>query len=777
MFSNQQLRENTRLPVPNISSLVPDRHLDYQSIKVPANLQLADPEFYRPGSIDMLLGCGTTLSMLGTSKKRLLTNDQPDLYLMQSVLGWIIGGGVPATQSPSPLSCHLTNAEHVEFDLAKFCEVEEAVSEPRNIENECEQHFSSNFSRDPTGRYIVALPFNEKISKLGESRSRAYHRFKPCEQKLLQNPELKNQYDSVLQEYLNLGHMTEINTHDISHPGYYLPHHAVFKKGSLTTKLIVVFDESAKTSTGLSLNETLHVGPTIQDDILSLLLRFRLHQYVPTADIQKMYRQVRVKPEDLRTYELNTVTFGLCAAPYLAIQCLHQLATDERNQFPMAAEILKRDMYVDDLLTRAQTREEALAIRDQVTQLVQRGGFNLRQWASNDPTLLQDLAPDDINRHLLITDSPALKTLGLSWNSSNDHIEYKVKSVEANAPLTKRIVMSETAKIFDPLGLLAPVIIIAKTFIQRLWKLQLHWDSPLSNDIQKEWTELYQQLPLLQSLQFPHKALSQHAERVELHGFCDASNLAYGACIYLRSISNSRDTQVSLLCAKSRVAPVTTKPFSPRLEICGALLLAKLMTNVRSIIHIQAHRVQKTNIDDWKHVRTHENPADLVSRGQTPEEFIKPSLWKEGPAWLHQDEDHWPALEHHFPSTPPELRKQQPTPPAETCFVTIMDQRRSNVLTWYSSLTKLQRVIAYCRRFLSRNKGPISVDEMDAALQGIVYWMQREAFAPAITLLLKKVPDQKASALVPLAKLNPFLDQRGVIRVGGRLRNSKIPYS
>ncbi|XP_063972042.1 uncharacterized protein LOC135159909 [Diachasmimorpha longicaudata] len=795
------------LTVPRISSLVPDQRLDHQCIKIPANLPLADPEFYQPGHIDMLLGCGTTLSMLGTSKRRLSSKDQPDLYLMQSALGSIIGGGVPVQQSSTSFSCHLTNIENLQFDLTKFWEIEEAVPESNSIQNECEQHFTANFSRSSTGRYVVALPFNEKISNLGESRSRAYHRFKACERKLLHNPELKTQYDAVLQEYLDLGHMTEVNTHNISHPGYYLPHHAVFKEGSLTTKLRVVFDASAKTNTGISLNDTLHVGPTIQDDILSLLLRFRLHQYVLTADIEKMYRQILVKPEDrkyqrilwrnddgpVRTYELNTVTFGLSAAPYLAIRCLHQLATDEAQDFPIAAEILKRDMYVDDLLTGAETREHAIAIRDELTQLVKRGDFNLRQWASNDPSLLQDLAPDDINRHLLISDSPTLKTLGLCWNSTSDNIAYKVKSVEITAPITKRMVLSETAKIFDPLGLLAPVIIIAKTFIQRLWKLKLNWDSPLPADVQKEWQEFYQQLPVLQEFQHPRKALTQLVQRIELHGFCDASNLAYGACIYVKSISTTGTTQVSLLCAKSRVAPLTNKPFSPRLELCGALLLARLMTNVRNIIHIQIQRVnywtdstvvlhwlhtpstkllpyvanrvseiqQMTLISDWKHVRTHENPADL----------------KEGPAWLLEDEHHWPILDLHFPSDPPELKKQQSSPQAGTCFMTAMEQRSGNALTWYSSLTKLQRIIAHCRRFLTRNKGPIAVEEMDSALHGITYWVQRETFTPVITLLHKKNPGQKAAVLAPLAKLNPFLDERAVIRVGGRLRNSNVPYS
>ncbi|XP_015121005.1 uncharacterized protein LOC107043857 [Diachasma alloeum] len=368
-----------------------------------------------------------------------------------------------------------------------------------------------------TGRYIVALPFNNNISQLGISRSRAYNRFKSSEKKFHQNPQLAEQYKTVIQEYIDLGHMTEINTSKLANHGYYLLHHAVFKEGSLTTKLRVVFDGSAKTNTGVSLNDTLHVGPIIQDDIFSLLSRFRLYQYVLTGDIEEMYRQILVRPEDrkyqrilwrdddgpVRTYELNTVTFGLSAAPYLAIRCLHQLADDEQHRYPTGAAILKRDLYVDDLLTGAQTREEAITIHHELEKLMKLGCFNLRQWASNDPTLLQELDSEDINKHLQLGDSTTLKTLGISWDSAADKIKYFVKIAPNIDPITKRVILSETAKLFDPLGLLSPVVIVAKAFIQKLWTLNVHWDTVLPLDLQKEWLQFYKQLPTLEQATFP----------------------------------------------------------------------------------------------------------------------------------------------------------------------------------------------------------------------------------------------------------------------------------
>ena len=138
--------------------------------------------------------------------------------------------------------------------------------------------------------------------------------------------------------------------------GFFLPHHEVTKESSATTKLRVVFDASAKTSNGLSLNDILTVGPTIQDDIVSHLLRFRTYKYVISADIEKMYRQVLVRKKDrmyqrvlwkmnkVKIFELNTVTFGLASAPYLEIRSLKQLAIDEGHKFPLASSVLLKDL-------------------------------------------------------------------------------------------------------------------------------------------------------------------------------------------------------------------------------------------------------------------------------------------------------------------------------------------------------------------------------------------------------------------------------------------------
>lgn len=433
--------------------------------------------------------------------------------------------------------------------LNKFWEIEDipTVTARSTPDNCCENHYIKNVQRTKEGRYIVSLPFNSERKKLGKSRATALKRLISLEKRFSYQPELENLYRQVIEEYKQLGHMELIKNDEES--GYYLPHHAVFKQSSTTTKLRVVFDGSAKTSTGISLNQTLFTGPTIQPELFTQLLKFRLHNYVIMGDIEKMYRQIYIKDEDrkyqkilwrersgeLSVYQLKTVTFGLTPAPFLAIRTIHQLVDDEGSDYPSAISPLKNDLYVDDLLSGADTLKETLQIRNQVIALLKRGGFNLRQCASNDKKILQDLPYTKINLNLLHEEEHSLKTLGIYWNSHKDTIEYTVRSPPTYAHLTKRIIASETAKIFDPLGLVNPSIVQAKLIMQALWQLKLDWDESLPTEIQTRWLNLSTQLPVLNKMVFERKIKYENAKRIELHGFLDASLVAYGACIYIRS--------------------------------------------------------------------------------------------------------------------------------------------------------------------------------------------------------------------------------------------------
>ncbi|XP_014297839.2 uncharacterized protein LOC106693668 [Microplitis demolitor] len=250
---------------------------------------------------------------------------------------------------------------------------------------------------------MVRLPFNNNVNKLGASYPSALRRFQSLEKRLVQDKEIGNAYTAFSQEYLDLGHMSLATESNVEDSDFYLPHHTVVKKDSPTTKTRVIFDGSAKTFSGISLNDALMVGPKLQDDLFILLIRYRSHTIVLTADIEKMYRQIRVHPDDTKyqkilfrgnpskpisTYILNNVNYGTTCASHLAIRSLQQLASDEGHAYPHAAVALKRDFYIDDLFTGTNTIPEAEMLRDELNEIFKKGGFNLRKWASNRPSLL-----------------------------------------------------------------------------------------------------------------------------------------------------------------------------------------------------------------------------------------------------------------------------------------------------------------------------------------------------------------------------------------------------
>ncbi|XP_063994322.1 uncharacterized protein LOC135171624 [Diachasmimorpha longicaudata] len=798
------------LTIPSISQFVPVRPIPKNLIEIPKNIKLADPEFYKPAPIDILLGSGPTLSLLCIGQIKMHNQGRSNLYLQKTQLGWVIGGDSSACNEEIPRQVHHVQLHNM---LSKFWEIEEGPKRtyPSPEEIAAEEHFRKYVRRDQSGKYIVALPFNEKKVKLGQSIEIAQKRLNSLENKFKKNPSIRRAYEEVINEYITLGHMTKASEENPE--GLFLPHHAVIKETSITTKLRVVFDGSAKTSSGVSLNEALMIGPTIQDDLFSLVLRFRFHKYVLTGDIEKMYRQFWVREEDrkyqqilwrdetdkITTFQLNTVTFGLSAAPFLAIRSLHQLARDHEEQYPQAARILLRDMYVDDLLTGFDSLADAQSIQRELIECLKRGGLNIRQWASNDPELLRHLPKESINQKLFINDNKTLKTLGVFWNSETDTINYSHKISSEKKPVTKREILSDIASIFDPLGLLGPTTLTAKHVMQQLWAAGIEWDESVPTNIYTQWVQYYQQLPLLNNIHFKRHVVIPDMGNLEIHGFADASSIAYGACLYVRSTNVHGQIKTQLLCSRSRVAPLKTISI-PRLELCAALTLVELYNSVQKAIRFDPSRVvlwsdsmitlhwisksphllqtfvanrvteiQKgTKHCEWRHIGSADNPADALSRGQLPADFTNNALWQVGPTWLNGPEEEWPKNLDIFPGTEEEFK---------TCLNITIDE---GILNKFSCIHKAERIIALCLRFMkscrkktNTPKGPLSVDERNEARLKMIKMAQ----ALSLPNDLKQGPsDLKKTKQKYMSQLNAFIDDQGLWRVGGRLQHANILY-
>lgn len=270
------------------------------------------------------------------------------------------------------------------------------------------------------------------------------HRLHQMEKRYLRYPDLRIQCNQFFEEYIRLHHMSEV-TEDKIDPefSYFMPYHPVFKPDSTTTKLRIVFDASCHQSSEASLNEILMIGPVVQDQLHNVIMRFRMHRFVFTADVEKMFRQIEMKPEHrklqlivhrptptelVKIYEMNTVTYGTASAPYTSTRVLKHLAETEADKFPLASATLLNDCYMDDLATGCDDFQQALNLRQQATDLLQCGRFKLRKWSTNSVDLLLHIPPEDCEaaqtHHFDKAD--VVKTLGFV------KIPSKIKSMQLN---------------------------------------------------------------------------------------------------------------------------------------------------------------------------------------------------------------------------------------------------------------------------------------------------------------------------------------------------------
>ncbi|XP_022832139.1 uncharacterized protein LOC111360435 [Spodoptera litura] len=386
-------------------------------------INLADPDFYISRAVDLLLGADVYCKIMLGGILRGDDEDQP--IAQQTQLGWLLCGSMKPQYN-----CNVVL--HNTDELRRFWENEDIHQqyEMSTEDQECLQFFLSTTERLKDGRFQVRLPFKSDSKELlGSTKPLALAQFRNLEKKLQRNQEVKKEYELFMNEYITLSHMKQSNTN--MKPECYLPHHSVIRAESTTTKLRVVFNASARSLSGLSLNDILYRGPNLQQDLQELILKWRQYQYVFTADIEKMYRQIMVHPDDqpyqkilwrntqnqpIQTYQLTTVTYGTKPAPFLAMMCLKQLATAEQKNYPTAAKALEESFYMDDYCGGQHSIEQANQLKLDLIKILRKGGFNLRKWASNEPRLLSDLDKSLCNQQTYeFKQSDSTKTLGLAW--------------------------------------------------------------------------------------------------------------------------------------------------------------------------------------------------------------------------------------------------------------------------------------------------------------------------------------------------------------------------
>lgn len=384
---------------------------------------------------------------------------------------------------------------------------------------------------------------------------------------------------------------------------WYIPHFMV----NHNDKDRIVFDCSFMHG-GQSLNQALLPGPTLGPSLLGVLLRFREYPVAISGDIKSMFHQVCLLPQDkslLRflwrsiqrklkptVYEWQVLPFGTTSSPCCPTYALQKHVQESTQPGDPLRHSIEKCFYVDNCLQSFHSSDEAKQILERLRAVLLSGGFEIRQWGSNDLTVVQHLAPEAqasssallLSRNHAQPELPEL-TLGLQWNCSTDQLSFKSRPIEVT-PVTMRHIYRELASQYDPLGYLLPFTVRAKILVQKLWTKEREWDDPcLPNDLLMTWTMWRNELTSLPKITLPRCYLSAGMDTLttshDVHIFCDASESSYAAVAYLRSQNPQNQVEIAFLLARSRVAP--KKQLSiPRLELCAALMGAQLHQVLKS---------------------------------------------------------------------------------------------------------------------------------------------------------------------------------------------------
>ena len=796
----------------------------------------ADPNFDKPGRIDVLLGADVIPFI--QSKDRATDS----VVARDTVFGHVFLGtydslpdSIPVVSNVQIVRTKVADSQardELSVAVTKFWEVEEPPARTQVFSAEevrVQKHYMSTHRFLPdAGRFEVTLPRKQEAGVLGESRTMALQRFYSNERSLLKKGHWA-EFQKVVKEYLDLAHARPCTSEEsamASREVYYMPMHCVRKASSTTTKLRVVFDASAKTTSGLSYNDTLAVGPMLHMTLDRILMRFRMHRVALTGDVQKMYREILLAPSDQNFHRfvwraqvsdpvsefcMNRVTFGVTSSPYVAVQTLQQAAEEFGADSPEAVGHLKKSFYVDDLLGGADTVAEAVKLQQELSRILTRGGFTLRKFRSSHEDVVREI-PQELVEPLPPKDlvdsyvGKHPKALGLKWNSESDKMAVDVCTHE-NFEVTKRGLLSDIAKTFDVLGWINPVILPAKLLMQELWDPNLGClPEPLRIKHQL-WRE---ELSQLADLELPRCYFSNEpSKEISLHGFSDASEKAYGAVVYIRAIYENHPPTVNLVVAKNRVLPLREKRTIPELELMGAVLLADLLQTVQQTLELEVNQVRAWSDSTtvlcwlksvptkykvfvanrittateyfspsiWSHVPTLENPADLASRGVAAGELKRSKLWWSGPSWLSEE----PIVR---PRQPQEAEIEAESSVGLKASYLAISVAAPPPPVWvegrFRSYHKVIRITAWIIR-AGLNFGAIgqekntaaalSVSEVEEAEQFLLKRSQGRTFAAEIKALSQSPPHviSKSSNILPL---HPYLGRDGLLHLGGRLSHA-----
>ena len=746
-----------------------------------------------------------------------------DPIARRTPLGWIVLGPSEKTNSVNsfatsvgldPLTEQLRQISLLDFQDTNVSEPAMSVDDRRALKK------MEDTAKIVNGKYQVGIPWKDNPDEvLQNNRSMAESRLRMLKRKFAADPKLAEDYSKTVEAYI-ADRQAKLVEEDLSdeQSQWFLPHHAVFKRSN-PSKCRVVFDCAAQYR-GVSLNDAILQGPNFLNNLAGVLIRFRKEPVAVIGDIKLMFHQCFVEPNDTRflrflwwpggdtsqsakVYAMQVHLFGGKSSPSVVNYCMRKTADDnELNYSELAINTLRRSFYMDDMIRSVKSVEEARRLIPEMEKLLEEGGFSLGKFMSTSRDVIESVPEEKRAKSLQNLDLkdcslPQESALGLKWNVEGDYFTYAIALQDK--PISKRGLLSTTASLYDPLGLVAPVLLVPKLIQQEMCRLNMEWDEELPHDRAKDFEKWKASVSALEQLRIPRCFQPGPSDgcKIELHVFSDASEFAYGAVMYLKVIGSS-GVYVNLLMGKSRVAPLKVVSI-PRLELTAATLAAKLsrfvmeeldvadlavwfwtdsMTVLRYLRNVStrfktfvAHRVQQiqdiTDINSWNYVPTDKNPADLASRGMCPEDEQKLDLWLNGPKFLKENSMYIALFE--------EPNADEFVLETRQCGVSCRFDVLEDMCLRYSNYHRLKRAVCWLVKFweflLNGTANPeLSLAEITRAEEYLLRMVQKKAFSAEISALHNEKPIAASShvrALFPTMR-------NGLVCVGGRLQSTPV---
>ncbi|XP_060801075.1 uncharacterized protein LOC106136136 [Amyelois transitella] len=709
--------------------------------------------------------------------------------------------------------------------------------------------------RLPSGRFEVGLSWRDDIFNVPDSYPQALSRFLSLEKRMQRSTTFSMAYETFINNMLTKEYAEECDP-DSYHKQYksqdvrvdpsikfYLPHFGIYHPQK--HKLRVVLDAAAK-SEGINLNSLLIPGPDLLKSLLNILFRFREGRVALIADIKEMYSQIRVRKQDrdalrflwkssssnsslpltIKEYRRSTVIFGASCSPFIAQFIKNKNAKSFAEQYPKAVDAILYDHYMDDYVGSLDSITEAAQLAHDIVQIHSAACMEMRGWTSNDRAALNMVNTNLQAAQMLDVNSSVscdVKVLGVEWNPSVDQLGFRDPGFSFPITLTKREVLSMLMKVYDPLGLLGPIVVKGRILFQQTWRSGIDWDTHLPTSEVNKWTAWYRELTNAVTIKIPRwYASAEGSEPLQrdLHIFVDASEQAYACVAYWRFKYKNETIKVALICSKARVSPL--KPTSiPRLELQAALIgsrlalaiqeghrkkpdniyywtdsmivLGWLRSDARSFKPFVAHRVaeicENSNIENWQWVPSEFNVADDITRSEHIN-FDSSHRWFTGPSFLLDSPENWPSKPTKFPQNSSELKSQ----PAESIAVVALISlpqpvtadinRFSNWLRLLRATARAHQAAECFRNFLACRQNskntkvlrfssatttalpPLTADHIKAAERHILQRAQMDCFAEELYAISNSLPLTRRSRL---KKMSPVLKGR-LLHMSGRIK-------